>query len=71
MRHCGQSWLAQAGVSAEMRARGGWSVKGLGAMDGHTHLFIEELRPVAEKLAEQWKAAAGCARCGEASGGSG
>lgn len=59
MRHCGQSWLAQSGVSAEMRARlGGWSVRGLGAMDSYTHLFIEDLRPIAEKLAEQWKAAA-------------
>ena len=59
MRHCGQSWLAQAGVSAEMRARlGGWSVRGLGAMDKYTHLYIEDLRPIAEKLAEQWKAAA-------------
>ena len=57
MRHCGQSWLAQAGVSAELRARlGGWSVRGLGAMDGYTHLFIEDLRPASEKLAEQWKA---------------
>jgi integrase len=59
MRHCGQSWLAQLGVSAEMRARlGGWSVRGLGAMDNYTHLYIEDLRPIAEKLAEQWKAAA-------------
>jgi hypothetical protein len=58
MRHCGQSWLAQLGVSAEMRARlGGWSVRGLGAMDSYTHLYIEDLRPIAEKLAEQWKAA--------------
>jgi hypothetical protein len=57
IRHCGQSWLAQAGVSAELRARlGGWSVRGLGAMDGYTHLFIEDLRPASEKLAEQWKA---------------
>lgn len=59
MRHCGQSWLAQSGVDAEMRARlGGWSVRGLGAMDRYTHLYIEDLRPIAEKLAEQWKAAA-------------
>jgi integrase len=59
MRHCGQSWPAQQGVSAEMRARlGGWSVRGLGAMDKYTHLYIEDLRPIAEKLAEQWKAAA-------------
>lgn len=59
MRHCGQSWLAQLGVSAEMRARlGGWSVRGMGAMDGYTHLYIEDLRPIAEKLAEQWKAGA-------------
>jgi len=29
MRHCGNSWLAQLGVAAEMRARlGGWSVWG-------------------------------------------
>lgn len=33
-------------------------MRGLGAMDGYTHLFIEDLRPIAEKLAEQWKAAA-------------
>jgi hypothetical protein len=59
MRHCGQSWLAQLGVSPELRARlGGWSVRGLGAMDNYTHLYIEDLRPIAEKLAEQWKAAA-------------
>lgn len=59
MRHCGQSWLAQQGVSAEMRARlGGWSVRGLGAMDNYTHLYIEDLRPIAEKLAVEWKAAA-------------
>jgi len=59
MRHCGQSWLAQQGVSAEMRARlGGWSVRGLGAMDNYTHLYIEDLRPIAEKLAVEWNAAA-------------
>lgn len=59
MRHCGNSWLAQLGVSAEMRARlGGWSVRGLGAMDNYTHLYIEDLRSTAEKLAEQWQAAA-------------
>jgi hypothetical protein len=35
-----------------MRARlGGWSVRGLGAMDNYTHLCIEDLRPIAEKLA--------------------
>jgi hypothetical protein len=26
-------------------------------MDSYTHLYIEDLRPIAEKLAEQWKAA--------------
>ena len=50
--------MAQLGVSGEMRARlGGWSVRGLGAMDSYTHLYIEDLLPIAEKLAEQWKAA--------------
>ena len=35
-----------------------WSVRGLGAMDNYTHLYIEDLRPIAEKLAVEWKAAA-------------
>jgi hypothetical protein len=26
-------------------------------MDSYTHLYVEDLRPIAEKLAEQWKAA--------------
>jgi hypothetical protein len=26
-------------------------------MDSYTHLYIEDLLPIAEKLAEQWKAA--------------
>ena len=42
-----------------MRARlGGWSVRGLGAMDIYTHLYIEDLRPIAERLAVEWNAAA-------------
>ena len=27
-------------------------------MDNYTHLYIEDLRPIAEKLAVEWKAAA-------------
>jgi len=46
-------------VGDEMRARpGAWSVRGVGAMDSYTHLYIEDLRPIVEKLAEQSKAAA-------------
>jgi hypothetical protein len=58
MRHCGQTWLAEEGVTPEMRARlGGWTVRGMGAMDDYTHLNIEPLRPIADILATKWNAA--------------
>lgn len=58
MRHCGQTWLAEEGVSVEQRARlGGWTVAGMGAMDDYTHLNIEPLRPTAEILATKWRGA--------------
>lgn len=45
MRHCANSWLPQRGVPREIRARlGGWSL-GKEAIDGYTHLFIDDLRP--------------------------
>ena len=41
-----------------MRARlGGWTVRGMGAMDDYTHLNIEPLRPIADILATKWNAA--------------
>jgi len=58
MRHCGNSWLAQRGVPAEIRARlGGWSVRGAKIMDGYTHLYIENLRPYVAMLDEDVNAA--------------
>jgi integrase len=58
MRHCGNSWLAQRGVSAEVRARlGGWSVRGAKIMDGYTHLYIDNLRPYVAMLDEEVEAA--------------
>lgn len=58
MRHCGQTWLAEEGVTPEMRARlGGWTVRGMAAMDDYPHLNIEPLRPIAEILATKWNAA--------------
>ena len=32
-------------------------MRGLGAMDNYTPLYIEDLRPIAEKLAVEWNAA--------------
>ena len=41
-----------------MRARlGGWTVRGMGAMDDYTQLSIEPLRPIAEIPATKWIAA--------------
>lgn len=58
MRHCGNSWLAQRGVPAEIRARlGGWSVRGAKIMDGYTHLYIDNLRPYVAMLDEEVDAA--------------
>jgi integrase len=58
MRHCGNSWLAQRGVPAEIRARlGGWSVRGNKIQDGYTHLYIEHLRPYVAMLDEEVNAA--------------
>jgi integrase len=54
MRHCGNSWLAQRGAPAEIRARlGGWSLRGAKIMDGYTHLYIENLRPYVAMLDEE------------------
>jgi integrase len=69
MRHCGQTWLAEEGVTPEMRARlGGWTVRGMGAMDDYTHLNIEPLRPVADILATKWNAALALRRAELAAG---
>jgi hypothetical protein len=69
MRHCGQTWLAEEGVTPEMRARlGGWTVRGMGAMDDYTHLNIEPLRPIADILATKWNAALALRRAELAAG---
>src|SRR5258708_38942852 len=69
MRHCGQTWLAEEGVTPEMRARlGGWTVRGMGAMDDYTHLNIEPLRPIADILATKWNAALALPRAELAAG---
>ncbi|MPZ41937.1 MAG: tyrosine-type recombinase/integrase [Betaproteobacteria bacterium] len=58
MRHCGNSWLAQRGVPAEIRARlGGWSMRGAKIMDGYTHLFLDNLRPYLAILDDEINAA--------------
>jgi len=52
MRHCANSWLAERGVSQEVRGvLGGWATGG-GAIVGYTHLSVENLRASTEILAE-------------------